>query len=104
MAKKKAKQEDLPGVDGPGVGAVRIQAVDEAACEYVKWRDKRMDLTKKEVDAKKALIAVMHENETQIGRAPDGGMVYIYEEVQVALTPTGEQLKVTAYVDPGEPE
>jgi hypothetical protein len=104
MAKKKKGTPDLAGMDGPGVGNVRIREVDDAAAEYVAIRDKRMTLTPKEVKAKAKLIDVMHKHETKIGRGQDGSMRYVYDEVSVELTPTGEQLKVKAYVDPGEPE
>lgn len=101
MAKK---QNDLPGVQGAGVGGVQIPEVDAAAAEYVKWRDKRMDLTKKEVDSKKKLIDILHVHEKAIGKDGDGIIRYVYDDSEVILAPTGEQLKVKAYVDPGAPE
>lgn len=104
MAKKKKGGPDLPNMEGPGVGTVKIAAIDAAAAEYVTIRDRRMSLTEKEVEAKERVIDLMHKNEAKIGRAPDGSMKYRYEDTLVELMPEGEKLRVKAYKDPGEPE
>lgn len=98
------KQPDLNGIEGEGVAHVRIPEVDEAAASYVRFRDRRMELTKKEVESKDKLIEVMHENEDKIGKDASGAMRYVFDETEVILRPTGEELKVKAYVDPGAPE
>lgn len=94
--------KDLPLGDGPGVGTVQIPEVDEAAATYVKFRDRRMDLTTKEVDAKQKLIDLLHKNEKKIGKGPDGGIRYKYEQVIVMLLPTDEKLTVKAIPEPDE--
>lgn len=106
MAKKRTekKQADLPGVEGAGVSHVSIPELDEAAANYARVRDRRMDLTKKEVEAKTKLIDLMHAHESVIGKDEDGVMHYIYDDQEVLLRPTGEELKVRTYVDPGAPE
>ena len=108
MAKKKKKSEPKSGEmdlgNEPGVARVSIPEIDAAAAEYVRVRDRRMDLTKKEVEAKDELTRLMHANEAAIGRAPDGAMRYVYDDLEVSLFPVGEQLKVKKYVDPGAPE
>jgi hypothetical protein len=94
------KTSDLPGMKGPGVAPVRIKAVDDAAEEYVKIRDRRMGLTKKEIQAKQNLIDLLHKNAEKIGINPEGEMLYVYDDVEVTLTPGKEQLKVRTASNP----
>ena len=47
-------QKDLPGMENRG-----IAELDEACRAYVKIRDKRQDLTRREVEAKADLLAKM---------------------------------------------
>jgi rare lipoprotein A (peptidoglycan hydrolase) len=99
------KTSDLPGMKGPGVAPVRIKAVDDAAEEYVKIRDRRMGLTKKEVQAKQNLIDLLHKNAEKIGADDEGIMRYEYDDVVVELSPGKEQLKVRTAANPaGEEE
>jgi hypothetical protein len=99
------KTGDLPGIKGPGVAPVRIKAVDDAAEEYVKVRDRRMGLTKKEVQAKQNLIDIIHKNAEKIGADDEGIMRYEYDDVVVELSPGKEQLKVRTATNPaGEEE
>lgn len=96
---------DLPGVKGPGVAPIRIKAVDEKAEEYVKVRDRRMGLTKKEVQAKNELIDLLHKNAERIGADSEGIIRYEYDDVVVELSPGKEQLKVRTATNPaGEEE
>lgn len=101
MAKKQA---DLPEMEGPGVAPISIGPVEEAAENYIKERDKRMKLTPKEVEAKRKLIATIHEHEDKIGKQPDGTIVYRYEDIIIRLEPGPEKLKVKAARDTGDPE
>lgn len=94
------KTSDLPGIKGPGVAPKRIKAVDEKAEEYVKVRDRRMGLTKKEVQAKAELIDILHKNSESIGADSEGIMRYEYDDVVVELSPGKEQLKVRTASSP----
>lgn len=47
----------------PGVGDVKIAAIENAALDYAEIRDERQDLTKKEVDLKKRLLDLMHSKD-----------------------------------------
>jgi rare lipoprotein A (peptidoglycan hydrolase) len=94
------KTSDLPGISGTGVAPVRIKAVDDAAEEYVKVRDRRMGLTKKEVQAKQNLIDIIHKNAEKIGADNEGIMRYEYDDVVVELSPGKEQLKVRTATNP----
>jgi len=89
-----AKHTELPGVTGVGVSPVRIAAIDKLAEAYIKERDKRLVATPKEVAAKTKLIDALHDHEKQIGRQPDGALVYRYDEMEITLTPGREKLKV----------
>jgi hypothetical protein len=95
MAKKPQKtQEEIPGMNGPGVAAVNIPEVDELAAVYARARDKRMEQTPKEVESKKKLIAALHKYEDQIGRDKQGVLRYRYEGLIVELSFAEEKLKV----------
>lgn len=114
MEKKKAKKpgSELPLGDGVGVGRVSIPELDDLASEYRRIRDRRQDLTEKEVKAKKALMAGVKAHEEEIGRNPDDhALRYVYDDQQsktgrsvVELKPTDENVKVKDYEDPGAPE
>lgn len=41
MAKKKEKQEALPGVDGPGVAPISIPEIDKAINKYERKKEAR---------------------------------------------------------------
>lgn len=81
-------------MEGPGVGTVSIKAVDAAAEEYVKIRDKRCQMTPREITAKQNLMDVIHKNEDKIGRDGTGAIVYRYDDMVITLTPGKETLKV----------
>jgi hypothetical protein len=98
------RTSDLPGISGKGVAPVRIKAVDAAAEEYVKVRDRRMGLTKKEVQAKQNLIDIIHANADKIGSDDEGIMRYEYDDVVVELSPGKEQLKVRTATNPAGEE
>lgn len=76
---KKPKQDQLP-IAGPGVAPVRIKELDDAAEEYVRVRDRRMDLLKKEIDLKGDLLELVHKHEDKIGRDGDGVLRYKVED------------------------
>lgn len=96
MAKK---QDDLPGVEGPGAGIVSIPEIDRAIDKFVAARDTRMLLTLKEAEAKKALSDLMHAHEEEIGLNPDGYMVYRYDDLACTLKSGKEELKVKQLAD-----
>jgi hypothetical protein len=93
------KTADLPGMKPP-----RIAALDEAAEEYVKVRDRRMGLTEKEVQAKANLIDLLHKHADKIPPNDEGVMYYKYDDVVVELKPGKEQLKVRTATNPAGEE
>jgi hypothetical protein len=46
----------------PGMGDERIEVIKDAALKYVDIRDRRMGLTKEEVESKSDLLDLMHEH------------------------------------------
>lgn len=96
-AKKKPsrRQGDLLENAEPGARPpISIPEVDEAAAQYVKRRDQRMQLTKLEVEAKQRLIDILHEHEKEIGRDGEHVLRYRHEDVTCELMPEGEKLRV----------
>jgi hypothetical protein len=91
----KPKQADLPAMDGPGVARVSIPEVDALAEAYIVERDKRCNMTPKEIAAKEALIEALHEHADAIGRNPSNGEIrYVYDDTVVLLKPGKETLRV----------
>lgn len=82
------------GLTGKGVERVSIKAVDTAVAKYVKQRDERMALTKKEVEAKTALIKVLRENKDKLGADAEGTIIYRHDDLLVTLKHGKDDLKV----------
>jgi hypothetical protein len=76
----------------PGAEPVSIPAIDEAADQYVKVRNKRMKLTLEEVELRDKLVELMKENELT---------VYEWDEQIIELTAT-EKVKVRKRKDAEE--
>jgi hypothetical protein len=91
--RKKDKTQEL-GLTGPGVERVTIKAVDRAVERYVAARDERMELTKKEVEKKIELIAIMKEHKDKIGVDAEGSMIYRHDDLLVTLRHGKDELKV----------
>lgn len=110
MAKKAPKTELQLG-DAPGVGRVVIAELDEKAKKYKNFRNRRQDLTEKEVESKDDLTEAMHKYEAQLGRDDKGAIYYVFEDEDsptgrsvVEVKPTDEQTKVRSFKDPGDPD
>ena len=93
-AKKKPKQEELPAMEGPGVAPVKIPAIDKLAEKYKQARDRRLEESKPERDAKTKLIGAIHKHKAEIGADNNGEVIYRYEDTVVILKPGKEELKV----------
>lgn len=59
------RQTTMPGTDAP-----KVKAIEAAAEVYVEVRDERMGLTKREVQAREKLIAVMKTAGLTVYRIP----------------------------------
>lgn len=111
MAKKASSKSEVPLGDGPGVGRLVIKELDELAKKYKAFRNRRQDLTEKEVESKDALTEAMHRHEASLGRDKEGAMRYVYEDDDsptgrsvVEVKPTDESTKVKPFKDPGAPD
>ena len=92
-AKKKGRQERLPGMKDS-----KLEALHNAALDYAEIRDKRQALTKEEVELKGQLLTLMHKHRKDH---------YEYNGVVVDLVTEEETVKVRvkkAKVDDDEPE
>lgn len=89
------KQEDIPGVEGPGVSRPKVKEIDKAAAKYIGIRDDRMTLTEKEVEARATLSEVMHKH--NLTR-------YIYDDQLVTVEPGKEKIKVRTVDEPEDLE
>jgi tRNA isopentenyl-2-thiomethyl-A-37 hydroxylase MiaE len=88
--------EPLPGVDGPGVAPKKLKILDAAVDEWRDIVDKRVALTKQEVEALEVVVNLMRENNIT---------AYQYgDDQQVVLTPGTEKVKVKTMQEAAEQE
>lgn len=80
QASKKKAQPRLPTMEDSA-----ITELNQAALDYAEGRDERMEMTKREVELKTKLIALMHKH---------GKTTYVYEDIEIELVPEGEKVKV----------
>jgi hypothetical protein len=60
------KQDDLAGVEGPGVSVPKIKAVEEAFDALIGARTKRMSWGEKEGEASAALVELFHKHNLRV--------------------------------------
>lgn len=82
------------GLTGKGAERVIIKAVDAAVAKYVAARDERMELTRKEVEAKTALITALRSNKDKLGADAEGTIIYRHDDMLVTLKHGKDELKV----------
>lgn len=90
------RQAEIPGTERP-----RIKEVDDAAEAYVVQRDKRMKLSKKEKEAKTALISVMEKHKIEVYRDTEADLLVTVSEVTNVKV---EKLKAEETADETEAE
>jgi hypothetical protein len=81
----KKKQPELPAMKGPGVEPVDIPALNDAVSEYVKVRDRRMELTEQEVLKKAALTVEVERHADKLTRDENGNLFYRADDLLVTL-------------------
>lgn len=95
MAKrKKDKTPDLDGMEGPGVGQVKIPELDAEIDKYVIVRDKRMLESPKEKAHKTIVIELMLAHKDEIGVDAEGKMRYKHGGETVLLEPGKPKLSI----------
>src|SRR5262245_14980556 len=92
--KPKLRPQELPEMNGPGVGQVNVPEIDRAAERYVEARDERMAMTPKEVEAKKKLLELMKKHQLRVYRFDDRIVEIVHKDeavkVKKADEPEGE--------------
>jgi len=89
-----AKQPDLEGMEGPGVGQKRIPELDKLIDKYVVARDKRMEESPKEKAAKTFVIEKLLALKDEIGVDANGEIVYRHGDEVVSLKPGTPKLSI----------
>ncbi len=72
-------QDDLAGVDGPGVSQQKIKSVDEALETLLAARSKRMKMAEAEKEAQAALVQLFHKHDLTVYSFDDA----VYELVDI---------------------
>lgn len=90
-----AKNQDLPGVDGPGVAPLKIPEIEKAINKYQRKKDERCQASPGEVAAKQELRALLHEHKSELPVNAQGIPFYRYDERDYLLE---EKLKVQKIV------
>lgn len=75
-----ANQNDLPGMSDR-----KIEALQDAAEEYAKKRDRRMKLLAEEVELKGELLKLMKRHKKE---------EYVYDGITISIVPGEETVKV----------
>jgi hypothetical protein len=88
------QQEDLGGMEGPGIAPVKIKEIDKHVALYTAARDEHGQVTEKLTNAKKLLIEVMHKHEAEITKDANGELIYRCGDEVVTVKPGKEDLKV----------
>ena len=74
---RKRRQEDLPGVEGPGVGSEVIDDIEEAGDEFVDAGSARSKASERVKKAKKALLEQMHKHKLEKYRYQSGRLIQV---------------------------
>lgn len=93
-SKKSDKTPDLAGIEGPGVGAVKIPELDTLIDKYVIARDKRMQESPKEKNAKTNVIDFMLAHQGEIGVDSNGEILYRHGDEVLILKPGTPKLSI----------
>lgn len=88
------RQQEIPGTELP-----HIEAIENAAQDYVKIRDRRMALTNQEISAKEKLMAQLLEHKRELSKNADGDYVYRFDDLLVLLKTGKDNVKVKAVDD-----
>lgn len=83
-------QAEMPGMERP-----KIKAIEEAAINYKRTRDRRMKLTEEEISTRQNLLDVLHKHLEKL--TPNAAGEYHYrldDDEEVVLLPGKEKVKV----------
>jgi hypothetical protein len=91
--------EDLPGMEGPGVGRVRIPEVDAMVRELMTIKGNLDALKKRAQTFTEAITDIIKRAEHRLGTRSNGEILYRSGPYVVAVRPGRDKLKVE-YVEP----
>ncbi len=96
MPKKtdKPKQDDIPGIEGPGVSRPKFPVIDKAARVWISLKTERCAFLEKEKAAKKIVIDKIKEHGEEIGVDSNGEIVYRYDDQLLCVKPGKDVLVV----------
>jgi hypothetical protein len=103
-AKQKPAPQDLPGVDGPGVGRVVIKEIEKVAKKFIVVDEELKDAKERHESLKLELAEIMRQHEAELGRDAEGALRYYTDEMCVSIEPGKLKLKVTSNGDVEDPD
>ncbi len=89
-----AKNQELPGVEGPGVSALEIPEIEKAISKYQRMKNARCEASPGEIAAKTALRGLLHEHRNKLPVNGDGVPFYRSEDRDYLLLETLKVRKV----------
>lgn len=75
-----AKNQDLPGVEGPGVAPLKINEIEKAISKYQRKKEARCAASPDEIAAKNEVRALLHQHRTELPVNGDGIPFYRTED------------------------
>lgn len=102
--KETPEPQELPEMEGAGVGRVKIAEIDRLARKYNKLKEERCAITPSECAAKQELIEAIDRHADEIGKDAEGVVRYYAGDWRIELTPGKRTLRVSTSDDGGEEE
>jgi hypothetical protein len=78
-----AKTDDLPGVEGEGVSRKKIKGLEDAIETWNGIKEKRMALTKKEIEARAVVESLLTKHELKRYQYDDDHEVIVENKLKV---------------------
>jgi hypothetical protein len=103
-AKQKPAPQDLPGVDGPGVGRVVIKEIEKIAKKFIAANEELKDAKERHESLKLELGEIMRQHEAELGKDAEGAIRYYCDDLCVVIEPGKLKLKVTSNGDTEDPD
>lgn len=97
------KPQDLPAMDGPGVGHKRISEIESAADKVLSLNDKIKRLRETKSEADKVLLSKIQKHRAELGENGNGETVYRYDDLIVIVTEK-MQIKIKEAISAGDEE
>ena len=91
-----AKTAALPGISGPGIAPLSIDAIDKAITKYERKKDERCKASPGEIAAKQELKALLHKHREKLPVNADGVPFYRADDVDYLLDETLKRQKVAS--------